>query len=142
MMTVHQPIKKHVTRIIVQFGKKILLTEKEAAPGLLELPGGQRKHNEGLKAAALRELKEETGLVATPKQLRRWGHATLTTTHDAGARVLVTIYVLQLDAKGVKPVRPRNEIVRCRWRALPKLLTDPAVERKSGLILRYFHLIT
>ncbi len=141
-MNVPPPPLKEVSRVIALFGKKVLLVEKESMPGLFELAGGQRKRREGKKAAALRELKEETGLTVVPKALKRWGHGTLTTTHDSGVRVAVTVYVLVLDAKTAKEVRPRHEITRCRWLTLPKLLSDPRIERKTGLILRLYHVFS
>ncbi len=139
-MAVKASTQKQVARIIVLIGKKVLLVEKESMPGLFELPGGQRKRNEGFKAAALRELKEETGIVVSVKALRRWGQATLVTTHDSHERVVVTIYTLNLDAKARKRVKPKSEITCCRWLTLPLHLRNQAIERKSALMLKYYHL--
>lgn len=134
--------EKQVARVIVLHGNKVLLVEKKSMPGLLELPGGQKKAKEGFKAAALRELHEETSLAVAAKQLRRWGHGRLITTHDTGICVATTVYLLILDQKRASGVRPRREIVRCQWLTLPKLLRNPRVERKSGLILRLMYVFS
>jgi 8-oxo-dGTP diphosphatase len=59
---------------VVQADNKILLLRRSDAdeyrPGTFDLPGGEKKKRETLILAAVRELKEETGLVCSPWELR------------------------------------------------------------------------
>jgi ADP-ribose pyrophosphatase YjhB (NUDIX family) len=117
-MTSPSTRQKQVSRIIVFWGKKVLFVEKSASPGLFELPGGQRNSSESMRRAALRELREETNLMVDVKSLRRWGHGTLVTTRDHSSNVHWTVF------------------------SLPKLLTSVQIERKSALILNFYHVFS
>jgi ADP-ribose pyrophosphatase YjhB (NUDIX family) len=134
--------QKQVSRVIVLYNNKVLLVEKKDEPGLFEIPGGQRKPSEGMRRAAQRELREETGLIVHSKALQRWGYGKLITTHDSSECVAWTVYVLKLDAKNRAVIRPQNEIIKCRWYTLTKLACNPKIERKSAFILKFFHLLT
>ena len=59
------PRIEHTADTIVWHGKKVLLIKRGRTPGkgLYALPGGFVNQNETLQECALRELKEETGLV-------------------------------------------------------------------------------
>ena len=60
-------IDRLVVGVIVQVGERVLLLERPAGDflgGLYELPGGQVEEGESLQSATVRELLEETGLVA------------------------------------------------------------------------------
>ena len=64
-----------VTFTIVDNQLQILLVRRGQRPdkGLWALPGGFVREDEGLEAAALRELHEETGVVAEPRHLEQLG---------------------------------------------------------------------
>jgi dATP pyrophosphohydrolase len=52
---------------------EVLLLERAARPGFWQsVTGSLDRQDEPLAAAALRELREETGIEAAPPQLRRW----------------------------------------------------------------------
>lgn len=59
------------THVVVQDGDDILLLDEPIPQheGLLSLPGGHAGHDEGPRQAAVRELREETGLQADPEDL-------------------------------------------------------------------------
>ena len=56
--------------VIVQ-DERVLLVRRKKPPnqGLLAIPGGKVEYGETLEQAAMREMLEETGLLATPKRV-------------------------------------------------------------------------
>lgn len=60
------------TRVVVQDGEEVLLLDEPIPQhdGLLSLPGGHARYDEGPREAAVRELTEETGLQVDPAVLR------------------------------------------------------------------------
>jgi 8-oxo-dGTP pyrophosphatase MutT (NUDIX family) len=129
---------KHVARIIVHHKQRTLLVSNRFTPHLLELPGGQKRSAERVKAAALRELIEETSVHAKAAALTKWGVGTLRTSHDSDTSVQWTVYVLQLDLKAARSVRPNNEIVACTWLTDSELTRHQYIERKSARILALY----
>lgn len=81
-------------QVIVHDGDRVLLLDEPLPQneGVLSLPGGFAKYDEGPKEALVRELQEETGLVASPSEL-----AYLTTYHaDFGnAGIYFLTYTLE-----------------------------------------------
>lgn len=60
--------RRLVVGVIVPHGDRILVLQRQAddfMPGIYELPSGAVEPGESLSAAVSRELREETGLVAT-----------------------------------------------------------------------------
>lgn len=59
------------THVVVQDGEEVLLLDEPIPQheGLLSLPGGHARYDEGPREAAVRELTEETGLQADPADL-------------------------------------------------------------------------
>ncbi|MFC7204084.1 NUDIX domain-containing protein [Haloferax namakaokahaiae] len=58
-------------QVVVHDGERVLLLDEPIpqSEGILTLPGGYAKYDEGPKEALLRELEEETGLSADPSDL-------------------------------------------------------------------------
>jgi dihydroneopterin triphosphate diphosphatase len=62
--------------VVVHAGHQVLLIERLARPGFWQSVTGSLEHaGEAPEAAALREVAEETGIVAPRQDLRRWNLA-------------------------------------------------------------------
>jgi len=59
----------HRTRVLVVCNKEVLLTQDRINDGYWKLPGGGMKKDEDPKSCAVRELKEELGLIIKEKDL-------------------------------------------------------------------------
>ncbi|HKF21733.1 MAG TPA: NUDIX domain-containing protein [Candidatus Angelobacter sp.] len=97
---------------------KVLLVRRRNAPhrGRMALPGGFVKEKENLEQAALRELREETGLHhVSPEQLCSFGDPR----RDPRGRV-VSIAYLALVAPG-RPLHAGSDASEAAWLPLNKL---------------------
>ncbi len=69
----HTHVNGRLTRVLLLHpqNKQVLIIETERSRGFaFELPGGKVERDETIRQAALRELKEETGLSATLQLIR------------------------------------------------------------------------
>ncbi|NHN49581.1 NUDIX hydrolase [Halostella sp. JP-L12] len=97
--------------------------------GVLSLPGGHARHDEGPREALVRELEEETGLRADPADLRL-----LTVLHAEGADVafyLITYALARADAEGA--LTPEAEGFEVEFRPLRELRASSDRIRDSDL---------
>jgi 8-oxo-dGTP pyrophosphatase MutT (NUDIX family) len=85
--------------------------------GTWELPGGTVEPGESLREAVVRELGEETGLVARPEDVRLLG----TLLDDAGGLVRVTVAARVTAWRGEPSDQPEESVGRWRWFALDRL---------------------
>ncbi|MEV5356052.1 bifunctional class I SAM-dependent methyltransferase/NUDIX hydrolase [Streptomyces sp. NPDC052693] len=85
--------------------------------GTWELPGGTVEPGESLQEAVVRELGEETGLVARPEDVRLLG----TLLDDAGGVVRVTVAARVTAWRGEPSDQPGESVGRWRWFALDRL---------------------
>ncbi|MEI7838427.1 MAG: NUDIX hydrolase [bacterium] len=63
------------TRVIIKYKDQILLVQGWIGNKKWQLPGGGVKKNEPIKLAAIREVKEETGLQLKESQLQNLGES-------------------------------------------------------------------
>jgi len=92
------PRIEHTADIAIFHGNNVLLIKRGKAPGkgLYALPGGFVNQNETLKECALRELKEETGLVIdNPMHMRLVGNFD-NPNRSRRSRVITTLYEVLL----------------------------------------------
>jgi|SRR6266702_7912855 len=111
---------KHRATVICQRGKHILLVAKEGARWAL--PGGRQRLDETLAETAVRELEEETTLLATEVT-----YLFLFT----GSRTRHSVFVAHI-AWDAFPV-PTNEIARCHWVLPEELKHLPASVPTKGI---------
>lgn len=63
------------SRVLVLNGQKVLVVKGWLNNGQWSLPGGGIRHMEQADLAAVRELREETGIDVTPSELIKLGHS-------------------------------------------------------------------
>ena len=120
------------TRVLVIHGDKVLLIKDWVGNGQWGLPGGGVHKNELAVDAAVRELREETGLQIDPSQLRLAGSYNYD--HN-GFRFRYQLFIVSVSTQPVVAAR-WPEVVQVAWipradfgshRLSPEVLT--AVER-------------
>lgn len=94
---------------------------KEEHPGLWEFPGGYVEKDESPRDAAIRELKEETGIIAEPIR-----------TGDSGEidDLKVTPFLFAVDSNEVELSKEHTEFRWIEQSGLEKLDTIPGQERE------------
>ena len=115
-------MKNRATVLCVR-DNRILLVARQRSRSRWALPGGRIRRDETPHAAALRELQEETTLLAD-------GLMYLFQFHGFDTRHHVFL-------AGVAPQQialPRNEIARCRWFAPPRIATVRASVPTRGIV--------
>jgi ADP-ribose pyrophosphatase YjhB (NUDIX family) len=97
--------------LVTIWNKGEVLLVRNSYVNYYSAPGGYVRDGETSRAAALRELKEETGVVARPKQLE----LALDETHDwEGKKDHVEIFVLNVEERPIVQVDNR-EVVEATW---------------------------
>ena len=97
--------------------------------GVLSLPGGHARCDEGPREAVLRELGEETGLRADPDDLRL-----LTVIHAEGPNVAFYLITYALERSAVAgELTPEAEGFEAAFRPLRELRASPDRIRASDL---------
>lgn len=105
---------------------KVLLVKRRLAPhqGMWAIPGGFIGMDESLEAAALRELKDETGVENVYlEQLYTFGDPH----RDPRTRVITVTYFALVEAGQLKPLRPGSDASEADWFSmyrLPELAFD------------------
>jgi len=117
--------------VIVQNSAKQILLEKRSDCGLWGLPGGRIEPGESIAAAALREVKEETGLdIEITKLLGVYSgpHDRIVTYPDNIVQ-LVDVILLATVKAGVLTCSSESEALEFfRFNALPNEIVPPARE--------------
>lgn len=119
--------------VLVVDGERVLLIERAVPPddGLWALPGGHPEYDEEPRHAAVRELREETGLVVDPADLTLFT-AVHATTEQHGGRTyhynMITYTVERSAAGGDVDVGP--EASDARFWDVDEMLANEAVTRE------------
>jgi 8-oxo-dGTP diphosphatase len=120
--------------VLVVDGDRVLLgrrSPRSYRPGKWGLPGGYVERGENFLSAAIREVREETGL-----QIRILSLLSVVSNFFAeGLQTLVT--VLLAEVTGGRE-RPGDDLVELAWHRFPETLPDMAFEADAHIIGRYF----
>jgi dATP pyrophosphohydrolase len=132
-------IEAHVFRE-TEGGIEFLLlkrSEKEIYPGLWQMVSGRIEENEKAYETALREIKEETGLI--PEQLWAAPNVNQFYSHENDYISLLPVFAARVDGK--TDVVLCDEHCDCIW-AFPeeakKLLAWPGQKKSIDIIVEYF----
>ena len=102
-----------VTGALNELRLQVVLIERRDPPfaGQWALPGGFVRENEDLHAAALRELREETGIRgATVEQVETVG----TPGRDTRGHIITVVYA-GLTSADRHQLRPQGDVTAARW---------------------------
>lgn len=111
---------------------RVLLIRRKHDPfaGMWAIPGGFVEMEEGLEAAARRELQEETGTeVEDIEQLQTFGDPG----RDPRGRTISVVYLARVDPAQLQP-RAADDAAEVSWHALHQL---PPLAFDHGQILAY-----
>lgn len=107
-------------RMIVSAQDCILVVKPWLGNGKWILPGGGIKRGEEALAAAIREVKEETGVSVLPKDCRELGLRVYTSNGLANKYLLYSTNF----SKPLKTVRQKGEIIEVAWINIQDINTD------------------
>ena len=119
-------------RVLVCCGTKVLVIKSRISNGDWGLPGGGCHAGESTMAAAVRELKEETGIKANPNQLIPLVQAERA--KEEGISFVYDGFLLELAEKPVLKLS-RLEIRRAEWLDKTQLLKDKKLSSVTRTLL-------
>jgi mutator protein MutT len=118
----HRPLVVAFSVMIVMDKNHRVLLEERADDGYLDFPGGSVELGESVEEAAVRELQEETGLIALHYELLQVYSGKLAFYHYAnGDEVwgVDTVYVCQSYKGAITP--QKEEVTRLTWLSLDQI---------------------
>lgn len=139
------PISAHIlnnsrrVRVVVRFKDAILLERSYLGHQLWSLPGGGVEKHETLQEAAVRETREETGIVITGSQLRMLGQQRLGTGLP-WTKAEIHFLLVELSEDQQPTVSRPLEIIEAAWWPLDRLPAKASPTVKVGLDYATKHL--
>lgn len=124
-----------VGAVVLSTSGKVLLVQEKPLPGrspsYFKLPGGMVDANEHLVDAAIREVMEETGVVARFESFLGLRH------HHQGQFGASNLYmVCRLTAEETEPKADPREILQARWFDCAEYLIDPNASSYNKLLVQ------
>jgi 8-oxo-dGTP pyrophosphatase MutT (NUDIX family) len=113
--------KDERTRVVVQVGDEILVLKGWYGSNKWMLPGGGMHKGEEPVEAAIRELAEETGIIAKPTDLHYITSGNVKDSYGLGYKY--HLFVIQLSERPESAVR-NYEIFDIAWRKPKDLISD------------------
>jgi len=117
------------TRIVVQCGNSIVVVKDWLGNGAWKLPGGGVHRGERAVMSAVRELREETGLIFTSDQLMKLTGIV----SNPRSKISYSCFYAKLPSK--PRLRPKGEIIDICWMPIDELLTKPNISINTRAIL-------
>jgi 8-oxo-dGTP diphosphatase len=131
---------RYTADLVVFAEDHVLLIERGTDPyaGRLALPGGHVDHGETSRAAAVRELAEETGLRVAASKLRRVDVFD-DPDRDPRGRVIAVAYTVAL--RDLAPVRSGDDAARAAWVETEAALHAPMAFDHRDILTRAYSLL-
>jgi bifunctional NMN adenylyltransferase/nudix hydrolase len=132
-----------VDTVVIQSGHVLIVQRKHnPGKGLYALPGGFLKQNERLEDAAIRELKEETGIKVHAPVLKSnvADHKTFDYPgRSLRGRTITTAYCIKLPDGELPEVRGMDDAERAIWMPLMDVMSmEESFYEDHAHIIRYF----
>ena len=129
----HKDGKFHASMVAVFVGPEMLFIRRDDS-GLLTRPGGHAEPGEDALSAAVRELNEEVGIVASPNQLKFVGSKE--TPRDTGGTTVVSVFKLDLPSKPELDYSkdPDQEASSCVW-SQPNLIKESELHHRPDVVV-------
>lgn len=117
--------------VIIKAGK-VLLVKRAQDPeaGNWDIPGGYLDWDETLEECAARELKEETGLLAQPSDLKFF--SIFSNPNNAAHNQVIDIYFVSRKFSGEIEIE-QAEVLEAKWFNLDNLPPNVAFDHKEAL---------
>lgn len=124
----HYRNPKPCAGVLVSDGERVLLVKRTEPPdvGAWSVPAGYLERDESPRAAAARELSEETGLRVSQNALTL--HDTVFVQHPSGQHVLVLVYRVTASATDGDVVAGSDAAAARYWRLSHIETTDEQIE--------------
>ncbi len=124
-----------VDAVVLAPGRRVLLVERARAPyaGRLAFPGGFVDIEEDLVDAAVRELREETGVQVEPGQLCQLG-AYGRPDRDPRGRTVSVVFVADVDSEA--PAVGADDAAHAGWYDTDRVLAEDRLAFDHAEILR------
>lgn len=112
--------------------RQILLVKRAQDPqmGAWDIPGGYLDWNETLEECSSRELKEETGLVASPNDFKFFG--TFSEPNNSAGNQVIEMYYVTKEFSG-EIVLEEDEVLEAKWFSLDSLPENVAFDHRQTL---------
>lgn len=129
----HKDGKYHASMVAVFVGPEMLFIRRDDS-GLLTRPGGHAEPGEDALSAAVRELNEEVGIIASPEQLKFVGKKE--TPRHGGGSTVVSVFKLNLPSKPELDYSkdPDQEASSCVW-SQPSLIKESEMHHKPDVVV-------
>ncbi len=125
----------HLASALVRRGSNILLVASKYpnhAQPLWNLPGGRQMHGELLTETAVRELREETGLQGSVREL-----CYVSESYDGATQITNVTFAVEADGTPAAPAHDGDHVVEVAWVSAGQIASRVAIAVVREPLLGY-----